>query len=875
MAKSILLPGVGRGGGGEYRLPIASRETLGGIKVGDGLEIDSSSGLLSVISSDTQLPYVKVTSQTPDINPYTYVDIEGSIISLTPTFKEPKEGMTPLYFVHFVTGSSFSITLPETFKVFLVDSVWQTMNSDIWLPYTEYELVITNNICKVYLIERYLTGDYFRFVNSGGSNILTIKSPNATAPINLQYSVDGINFETVNFTSTSPGYSADIPFTGTLYLKGNNQTLSTESAYWQFITSRNASVAGVINSLYTGNDTYAESVPDWCYYHMFDTNLHLTNMPELPYTVLGEHCYEQMFRDCTSLNSVTDLPAETLTEGCYKQMFENCTGINEVHCNATNITAIDCTYNWLNNVANTGTFYRNEENEDWLVNNPSGVPVNWTLVPPIEIKDWFYFTNAGAGAATLSLTNPDNNTPVTLEYSYDGYNWTTWGPTSSVPITLNIPVNGKVYLKGNNVALGSAAGYNKFNSDYNLHCGGTISSLLTGDTEPLTDLTGHDYAYKYLFGQMTTLLNAPELPATTLSDYCYYGMFEGCGSLEDAPELPATELKNNCYAFMFHNCTEIDEIHCNATNISANNCTNGWVGDVSATGTFYRNANNESWTIGTSGIPNGWGVVPPIVVDDGWFCFEDATGRANTLYLGKEGSNAPNVTLQYSYDCITWNIWGTTGTEILELRIPANSKVYLRGTNTAFGAAYVDSRNRFSSTGNVRCGGVISSVRTNNTTPLRNLTGHDCAYAGMFDEMSTLLNAPELPATTLSTYCYYGMFEGCTKLTTAPALPATTLANWCYLEMFERCTSLTTAPELPATTLVNGCYQEMFDNCSNLSSIKYGCLNTAPSETYCNMWVTGVKSSGTFYYKSGATWNPESVSRGISTIPSGWTLATY
>ena len=50
-------------------------------------------------------------------------------------------------------------------------------------------------------------------------------------------------------------------------------------------------------------------------------------------------------------------------------------------------------------------------------------------------------------------------------------------------------------------------------------------------------------------------------------------------------------------------------------------------------------------------------------------------------------------------------------------------------------------------------------------------------------------------------YCFYGLFQDCTSLTQAPELPATTLAERCYDKMFSFCFRLTQAPELPATKL--------------------------------------------------------------------------
>ena len=64
------------------------------------------------------------------------------------------------------------------------------------------------------------------------------------------------------------------------------------------------------------------------------------------------------------------------------------------------------------------------------------------------------------------------------------------------------------------------------------------------------------------------------------------------------------------------------------------------------------------------------------------------------------------------------------------------------------------------------------------------------------------------------------MFYGCASLTIAPELPSTTLASYCYNGMFGGCTSLTNAPELPATTLASHCYVDMFYECPLFSSVK-------------------------------------------------------
>ena len=73
------------------------------------------------------------------------------------------------------------------------------------------------------------------------------------------------------------------------------------------------------------------------------------------------------------------------------------------------------------------------------------------------------------------------------------------------------------------------------------------------------------------------------------------------------------------------------------------------------------------------------------------------------------------------------------------------------------------------------------------------------------------------PNVTLPSDCFAHMFQDCTSLTQAPELPATTLSGICYVFMFQNCTSLTQVPKLPATTLATACYRGMFEGCTGLS----------------------------------------------------------
>ena len=147
------------------------------------------------------------------------------------------------------------------------------------------------------------------------------------------------------------------------------------------------------------------------------------------------------------------------------------------------------------------------------------------------------------------------------------------------------------------------------------------------------------------------------------------------------------------------------------------------------------------------------------------------------------------------------------------------------------------------------------------------------SYGSMFEGCTSLKVAPELPATTLGNYCYREMFDGCTSLVYAPTtLPATSLKTQCYMSMFQNCTSLvkppkilaltldtnccvemfkncnslTEAPELQAKSLANNCYTSMFNSCNNLSSIRVGFTDWNGTGNSTKGWVYGVASEGTF-----------------------------
>ena len=108
------------------------------------------------------------------------------------------------------------------------------------------------------------------------------------------------------------------------------------------------------------------------------TNLTSAENMVLPATTLTDYCYYQMFCGCTSLTTAPTLPATTLTESCYEGMFNYCTSLSSITCLATNISATNCTYEWVDGIRTNGTF-TTPSSTQWS-SGKNGIPQNWTRV---------------------------------------------------------------------------------------------------------------------------------------------------------------------------------------------------------------------------------------------------------------------------------------------------------------------------------------------------------------------------------------------------------------------------------------------------------------------------------------------------------------
>ena len=230
----------------------------------------------------------------------------------------------------------------------------------------------------------------------------------------------------------------------------------------------------------------------------------------------------------------------------------------------------------------------------------------------------FCIENVGDVPAKIKYVNIINsNEAATRSYCKISYDLKTWlnydlikAHNASDPDISEIILQNKgdrVYIKSLLINDGTLLSFTKFHvSDgASIRARGNIASLTYYDDYKTNYLTiNHRYCYRSMFSDCASLVQAPELPATTLAEYCYQGMFSHCTNLTRAPELPATTLAEACYYIMFDGCTKLNYVKCLAKG-NTSDYTSGWLSNVSSTGDFYTPA-STNWTSGISGIPRGW-----------------------------------------------------------------------------------------------------------------------------------------------------------------------------------------------------------------------------------------------------------------------------
>ena len=272
-----------------------------------------------------------------------------------------------------ITGSPDISTYAKTLQYSKDKTNWST----ITLSSTAYTITL-NKGEKVYF--RGNEGVLNYYANDGAiktiTNILGTQTHTIGGNINTL-----VNYITPNKLTLTQGVFAELFQNNTTITSAENLTLqpSTDGSLSTF--AYYLMFSGCSSLITSPSEIPATKQGHASCGKMFLDCTQLKTPPALKSTILGDYCFKWIFKNCTSLISAPELLATTLTNYCYQQMFYNCSKLNSITVYADDISATNCTSNWLSGVASTGTF-NNYGSATYTTNSPSGSPTGWTEVKP-------------------------------------------------------------------------------------------------------------------------------------------------------------------------------------------------------------------------------------------------------------------------------------------------------------------------------------------------------------------------------------------------------------------------------------------------------------------------------------------------------------
>lgn len=221
------------------------------------------------------------------------------------------------------------------------------------------------------------------------------------AGTNVTFSINAVASNPVSYRSfTSGAWSPWATYTSGMAIslaevgdkvqfKGTNARYASSNVdFSHFTCSKNCKLYGNIMSLINAS-SFAQLTSltgEYAFCLLFNNrkgDVNVLSDPDkpllLPATTLTRSCYHLMFEKCSSLTAAPVLPAPTLVDNCYDMMFWGCKNLNSVTCLATDISANNCTFDWLSDVASTGTFTKAPGMTAWTT-GANGIPSGWTAI---------------------------------------------------------------------------------------------------------------------------------------------------------------------------------------------------------------------------------------------------------------------------------------------------------------------------------------------------------------------------------------------------------------------------------------------------------------------------------------------------------------
>lgn len=247
--------------------------------------------------------------------------------------------------------------------------------------------------------------DPFRIVAKEADTEIVLNSSDTSLTSSIYYRVRGNSV----WNRYEPGTPLRLSTRGAeIEFVNRDDTFSIgPSSYYYFTANANIQATGNLCALLN----YAETVPDYAFYGLFQNCTHLIEAPNLPsvpcgtgaYTLmlagtsisfppllplstLSSLCYCRLFQDCKQLGSLI-LPATTLADGCYDSMCNGCTALRNITVSFTTWGSLtndqaQYTFDWLRNVPVSGTFTKPSTLADLrhtAENAASYIPEQWTI----------------------------------------------------------------------------------------------------------------------------------------------------------------------------------------------------------------------------------------------------------------------------------------------------------------------------------------------------------------------------------------------------------------------------------------------------------------------------------------------------------------
>lgn len=228
--------------------------------------------------------------------------------------------------------------------------------------------------------------EYLTFIVTSGGTIVWRKASRSANNLSISYSINNGTWTTITASSTA-GTAINVVAGDKVRFKGTNSSYSKNGSYYyacRFAGTATCCVCGNIMSLIYGDNFIGQNILQSAnaFCGLFFQYSKMTSDEEhklvLPATTLTNDCYHHMFYGCSNLTTAPELPATTLAQGCYGEMFGGCSKLNYINCLATDISASNCTSNWVSSVASTGTFVKNPHMNDWTTGD-DGIPTGWTV----------------------------------------------------------------------------------------------------------------------------------------------------------------------------------------------------------------------------------------------------------------------------------------------------------------------------------------------------------------------------------------------------------------------------------------------------------------------------------------------------------------